>query len=146
MTPEVAEAVLGVGGVGTLGGVVRLAYEPAGFCALLATTAVDCWGYDVDGQLGDGPLTANPICQCSDVPAGVLRGATATAPLTGVSDLASDQTVGDVASSAGPGLSAPGNTCTVLPPGGVSCWGTDSGDAIGPADVYAVLTPFPMPI
>jgi alpha-tubulin suppressor-like RCC1 family protein len=40
-----------------------------GFCALLTTSHVDCWGYDFDGELGDGIFTTY-----SDVPVAVLAG------------------------------------------------------------------------
>ena len=40
-----------------------------GFCALLTTSHVDCWGYESDGELGDGTFTTD-----SDVPVAVLAG------------------------------------------------------------------------
>lgn len=142
---DVPEAVRGINGTGVLGSVVRVVDQPQGYCALLVTTAVDCWGVNYYGQLGNGTNNAPWPCNCSDTPTSVVQGAQSSSPLTGVSDLASDESVQDVASSAGPQLSAPGNTCVVLPPGGVSCWGTSGGDEIGPQPVYAVLAPVPMP-
>ena len=49
-------AVLGVGGGGTLGGVVSITGDGYGgsYCALLTSDGADCWGYGFFGGLGDG--------------------------------------------------------------------------------------------
>jgi hypothetical protein len=46
--------VEGLGGTGTLSGADRVTAGFEGYCALLASPGVDCWGEGDDGQLGDG--------------------------------------------------------------------------------------------
>jgi hypothetical protein len=97
-------AVEGLGGVGTtLGDVKSLVtdsgYSENGFCALLTTGLVDCWGGGgVYGSLGDGP--AEP--QQSAVPVQV----------EGVTDAKSIQ-------------GAELGYCVVVSSGGSDCWGFD---------------------
>src|ERR1700722_18322249 len=96
-------AVVGVGGSGILTGVTSLVSDSDGYCTLLTSSAVDCWGYGPWGQLGNG---TSP--QGSDVPVGVV-GVGGTGMLAGVTKLFSD----------GSGY------CAVLTSGQVVCWGDD---------------------
>ena len=50
-------AVEGVGGTGTLTGVTSLVGDPSGYCALLTSGEVDCWGLGVNGELGNGTFS-----------------------------------------------------------------------------------------
>ena len=47
-------AVKGLGGTGALSDVARLTSYGTGYCALLTSGQVDCWGWGVYGQLGNG--------------------------------------------------------------------------------------------
>ncbi len=69
---------------------------------MLSSGGVKCWGYNSDGQLGDGTTDArsNP----TDV-----------------------QEISDVATISAGGV----HTCAVLSSGGVKCWGGDQYDQIG---------------
>ncbi len=54
-------AVEGVGGTGTLTGATNLVSDSFGYCALLNSGGVDCWGYGEDGELGNGRFyTSSP--------------------------------------------------------------------------------------
>ena len=48
----VPEAVKGVGGTGTLSGVASLISNLRGYCAVLTSGDMDCWGSDEDGRDG----------------------------------------------------------------------------------------------
>jgi len=74
-----------------------------GYCAVLSTGGLDCWGNNTYGNLGNGTTVA------SDVPVAV----------TGIS------TAG---SSAGDTY---GNNCAVLSTGGLDCWGDNSAGELG---------------
>ena len=80
-----------------------------GFCAVLKSGGVDCWGDNSADDLGDGSDTA-PDCSgsCSDVPVAV----------TGMTDAASLASAGD-------------GYCAVLTSGGVDCWGDNSEGELG---------------
>jgi len=54
--------VEGVGG-GTLTGVTSVTGEVETYCATLASGGVDCWGYNDDGELGNGTVSgsATPV-------------------------------------------------------------------------------------
>jgi alpha-tubulin suppressor-like RCC1 family protein len=78
------------------------------FCAVLSTGKVDCWGYNGDGELGNGSTTN------SDVPVAV----------TGISDakaIAEDSDNGDGA----------GSFCSLLSTKKLSCWGYGSDGDLG---------------
>ncbi len=87
------QAVVGVGDSGTLSGVVGLVSDgtdsvvPSGYCAVLATGGVDCWGDGQAGELGNGVIYNLPY-QGSAVPVPVL-GVGGSGTLTGVVRLVS---------------------------------------------------------
>ena len=103
--------VEGVGGAGTLGGVQSLVGFGVGYCALLTTEEVDCWGWNSD--LGAGPSTTT-----SDVPVQVVD-VDGAGLLSSVSSL-----VGDA-----PGASQ--GICAVLTSGGVDCLGAGYAGQLG---------------
>ena len=74
-------------------------------CALLNTGAVNCWGYNFDGQLGNGTTTY------SSAPVAV---AAFTDGATAVSITAGDF-----------------HTCALLNTGAVNCWGSNSDGQLG---------------
>jgi hypothetical protein len=75
-------AVVSTSGSGTLSDVASLIAD-GGYCALLTSGGVDCWGYGADGALGDGQLSD------SAVPVTVV-GTSGSGTLNGVADLDSD--------------------------------------------------------
>ena len=108
MTSGVPVAVVGVGGTGTLSGVLSVTSGNFDFCALLASGGVDCWGYNGDGDLGNGTTTN------SDVPFAVV-GVGGTGTLSGVASVTS-------------GIH---NFCALLASGGVDCWGYNGDGELG---------------
>ena len=108
--------VAGVGGTGSLVGVASLlGVNSDGYCAVLDSSGVDCWGFGQAGGLGDG-LFAD-----SAVPVQVQDVAGDGGALSGVASLASD------------GLS----TCAVLTSGAVDCWGYGPNGELGNGQFYA---------
>jgi alpha-tubulin suppressor-like RCC1 family protein len=105
-------AVTGLGGKGLLTGVAAVMDGPLGlgdsFCAVLKSGGVDCWGYNLNGQLGDGS-TAN-----SDKPVAV-KGVGGAGLLTGATQLQPD-TYG---------------FCAALKSGLVDCWGLNEDGDLG---------------
>ena len=86
---DIPVPVLGIGGAGILTGVFSLASAGFGYCALLISGSVDCWGDGYDGELGDGSFyTSSP--QGSDTPVEVV-GVGDAGNLTGVASLFSAQ-------------------------------------------------------
>ena len=75
-----------------------------GFCALLSTGHVDCWGYGGNGELGNGTFNT------SDVPVAVHTIANATA-------IAADRD--------------DGTYCALLLTGHVDCWGYSGNGELG---------------
>ncbi|HEX4101405.1 MAG TPA: hypothetical protein VHY21_12840, partial [Pseudonocardiaceae bacterium] len=119
----VPTAVVGVGGTGTLSGVLSLTpVADTGYCALLTSGGVDCWGGNTDGQLGDGTMTGPDNCAqgaCADTPVPV-SGVGGTGQLSGVAGLAGN---------GGSGY------CAVLSSGGVDCWGAGPDPSLVPVPV-----------
>jgi alpha-tubulin suppressor-like RCC1 family protein len=110
---DVPVAVKGLGGTGTLTGVASLASDSSGggsdgYCAVLTSGAVDCWGDNSSGDLGNGTNVG------SHVPVAV-EGLGRTGTLAGVANLVS-------------GL---GSYCAVLTSGAVDCWGDNYYGALG---------------
>jgi alpha-tubulin suppressor-like RCC1 family protein len=100
--------VVGVGGSGTLAGVAALATDQAGFCALLHSGAVDCWGYGGSGDLGNGAFSnsATPV---------QVEGVGGSGTLAGAASLVGGWT----------------GYCAILGSGGVVCWGRDDDGELG---------------
>ena len=111
--------VVGVGGIGTLSGVASLTSGDVGYgyCALLTSGSVDCWGYGTDGELGNG-VSYNQTNTGSATPVQVI-GVGGSGTLTGVASLSSD------------GNGFLGAYCAVLASGGVDCWGDDEYGQLG---------------
>ncbi len=108
--------VVGRSGTGTLAGVTKITGNSNGdFCAVLDTGRVDCWGYDLVGELGDGSF------QNSAVPVRV-EGVGGTGKLSGV-----------IAITGQPGG---GTYCVLLDGGGVDCWGLGSEGELGNGVFY----------
>jgi alpha-tubulin suppressor-like RCC1 family protein len=87
-----------------------------GYCAVLTTGGVDCWGDNGSGQLGNGTVNGPDDCNthdaCYDTPQ----------PSTGIADATSvtDQDTFSVPSY-----------CSVLATGGVDCWGSERWGSLG---------------
>ena len=112
--------VKGVGGTPRLTGVRAVSAGGDHTCAVMASGAVECWGFNESGQLGDGINVGPQHCQqlglaCSTLPVDV-RGVGGAGGLTGaVSISAGDQ-----------------HTCAVsLPQGSARCWGSNSIGQLG---------------
>jgi len=99
------------------GGVTAVSITAGGShtCALLNTGAVNCWGYNGDGRLGNG--TTNQ----SSAPVAVSA---FTGGVTAVSITAGDF-----------------HTCAVLNTGAVNCWGSNSAGQLGDGSTTGGLVP-----
>lgn len=103
----------GVGGTGFLSDVTSVTGGYFGYCAILTSTGLDCWGFDNQGELGDGINGGPDGCAlgCSWYPIAVL-GTNGTSALSGVSSVASNGSDGYA-----------GSWCAVLTDTSVVCWG-----------------------
>lgn len=99
-----------------------------GACALLVSGNVDCWGWGLDGELGNGQYATK-----SSVPVEVVN-TDGKGALSGVRSLATDGPM--YGQQIGPqGQSDPGSTfCAVLSSGHVDCWGFDEYGELGNGD------------
>ncbi len=117
-------AVEGVGGTGTLTRVSSLIADGNGFCAVLTSSGVDCWGYGQYGDLGNGTFySSSPYGSATPV---AVEGVGGTGTLTGVSSLVG----GTVAIQLG-------GYCATLTSGGVDCWGYGKHGNLGNDTFYA---------
>jgi alpha-tubulin suppressor-like RCC1 family protein len=96
---------------GLTSGVAALVAGEFHACAVLTGGGVKCWGYNIDGELGDGTQVSKttPVSVCA-----TGSGASCTA-LTGVSKL-----------SAGVA-----HTCVITTPSSVKCWGDQAFGQLG---------------
>lgn len=110
--------VLSEDGTTTLSGVAAVTGGLSSFCALLTTGAVDCWGTDAYGALGDG-VYANGGDVSSDVPVSVV-------------DTTGSQQLAGVTAITGGNL----NFCATLASGALDCWGYGVYGALGNGNLY----------
>jgi alpha-tubulin suppressor-like RCC1 family protein len=110
----VSVSVSGTAPAGATAGVTQPIAAGTSFtCALTAAQGVQCWGYNNDGQLGDGTYTDS--LTAVDV-SGLTSGVTA--------------------------IAAGGyHTCAVTTAGGVKCWGDNSAGQLGDGTYDASPTP-----
>jgi alpha-tubulin suppressor-like RCC1 family protein len=113
--------------VSGLTGVSALAMGGNHTCALLSGGAVECWGENTYGQLGNGtttgPDTSTGGEPCNPTPAAVANLPTATAVVAGN-----------------------GHTCALLAGGAVWCWGENASGQLGNGSMGAnVPTPTAVP-
>jgi Regulator of chromosome condensation (RCC1) repeat len=105
-------AVTGVGGKGVLTGVASVVSDAFGYgsqyCAVLRSGGVDCWGLNIDGQLGNGTTKQ------SDTPVAVL-GVGGTGLLTGAKQVQPEIY----------------GFCARLSSGGTDCWGLNENGQLG---------------
>jgi alpha-tubulin suppressor-like RCC1 family protein len=89
--------------VGLNSGVARVSVGQVNTCAVTTGGAVKCWGFNVDGQLGDGTTTS------SSTPVGVV----------GLGSGGAAVSVGDY------------HSCAVTTGGAVKCWGENAWGSLG---------------
>lgn len=138
-------------------------------CALRTTGGVKCWGFNSDGQLGDGS-SANrnlPVdvvgltAGATSVAAGARHSCAVTAIAgvrcwgsNGSGQLGDGSTVTKVVPVAVPGLPAAAiavaagesHSCALLADGSVHCWGNNGSGQIGPNAAQSSQTAVPVPI
>jgi alpha-tubulin suppressor-like RCC1 family protein len=134
----------------------------ASACALLDDASVRCWGYDFNGQLGDGLPKANTDAPSTPVALGQGTRAIAAGtyhvcalladgsvrcwgddttgqlgdglPLAGTASPAAPVSLGQAATAITAGG---GHTCALLADGSVRCWGDDTTGQLGDGPPYA---------
>jgi hypothetical protein len=106
------EPVLGLEGAGHLGGISAVADSASDYCATLTDAALDCWGNESDGELGNGMLGDGN----SDIPQQV-KGLGGRGTLTDVRSAVSSQTEA--------------STCALLTDSDAACWGQGAEGELG---------------
>ena len=149
-------ALVNVSGLGS--GVIAIASGGWHTCALTTDGAVKCWGYNSDGQLGDGTLTnrATPV-DVIGLASKVLTlaaGGEHTCALTAggwvrcwgwntYGQLGDGTTIDRKSPMSGILALAAGDehTCTLTTGGGVKCWGANSAGQLGDGTLTHRATP-----
>ena len=101
--------VKAVGGSGNLSGIVQVSAGNSHTCAVTSTGGVKCWGYNGNGQVGDGSTTT------SSTPVAVYANAQKKALLSDVVHIAAGYY----------------HTCALTNQGKVKCWGSGSNGQLG---------------
>lgn len=105
----------GCGGGSALTGATAITVGAAHSCAITAFGRVKCWGYNIDGELGDGTNTSprtNPVDVCVSGSGAGCAGGSAVAGVTAVA-------------------AGAGHTCAITAFGGVKCWGYNVDGELG---------------
>jgi alpha-tubulin suppressor-like RCC1 family protein len=118
MSSSTPVEVEGVGGSGTLAGVIAITADAEDTCALTSVGGVDCWGGNGSGQLDDGSTVS------SSTPVEV-EGVGGSGTLAGVEAIA----VGE------------NQTCVLTSVGGVDCWGGNGSGQLGDGSTVSSSTP-----
>lgn len=140
---------------------IQIAASSYHVCALLANGTIQCWGYNGNGQLGDGtivdsytPITVSGITTATQVAVGTYN--TCALLLDGTVSCWGDGGVGMLGNSTNDPSSVPvstdalgqdataisvgGNTaCALLADESVKCWGANTGDGSGTSSNTPVL-------
>jgi alpha-tubulin suppressor-like RCC1 family protein len=116
---------------GLTGGVVAVSAGYYQTCALTSAGGVTCWGYNAEGQLGDGTNTGPEKCKLTHFPPPDSEEPCSTTPVD-VSGLTS----GVTAASAGAE-----HTCALTSAGGVKCWGANAHGQLGDGTTASKTTP-----
>lgn len=119
-----AAPVVGIGDSGTLSSIATLVGTNVGYCAVLSTGDVDCWGRNNNGELGDG-TSGGP----SDSPVAV-EGIGGSGTLADVSSVVTAEYVA--------------SECALLTSGQLDCWGANSYGGLG--DGNDELSDVPAPV
>jgi hypothetical protein len=165
---------LGLVALNVYGGRGAIAGGDSHTCAIVNTSAVKCWGKNLDGQLGNstnsGSFAANPAPldvtglsgvvalasgtyhTCALTGAGVVKcwGRNYSGQLgnsTGVGTNVANPVPADVAGLSGVVELAAGerHTCALLNAGTVKCWGNNRYGALGNSTGYGTDTAYPTP-
>jgi hypothetical protein len=98
------------------GGVSAASARATHTCALTTIGAVECWGANGEGQLGDGTTTSR------------------TTPVS----------IGGLGSGVAAIAAGDDHTCAVTSSGGVKCWGADGDGQLGDGTLTSSSTPVPV--
>ena len=136
-------------------------------CALRATGAVECWGYNFEGRLGDGSTTdrhtPTPVTGLSSDVTAITAGTRHTCALLGtgavtcwgdnnVGQLGNGNTTNQLTPTPVNGLSSDvtaitagtEHTCALLATGALTCWGNNASGQLGDNSTTDQLTPTPV--
>ena len=108
----------------------QLASDQQGYCSLLLTGGIECWGDNNDGELGNGTSTRLDCypASCTNAPVAV----------TGITNATS------VASSSVFDAGWFNSYCAVLSTGGIECWGDNTWGELGDGGGFGSDTPVPV--
>ena len=152
---------------GMSSGIAAIATGDNHTCSLTTSGAVQCWGNNSDGQLGNGTITHSatpvPVSGLNSGVAAISGGANHTCALTSAGAVrcwgknnygqvgngtTSQQTVPVSVSGLSSGVTAIGtgvsHSCALTSAGGVQCWGYNTNGQLGNGTTTSSSTPVPV--